>query len=309
MTLRCRTATPFTTSGRIDEDALRASLHRLVDAGIGVYLASSPFEGFTFTPDEISVIYRVAVQECKGRVFVGANGMEQHTAEQTIAISRLGVDAGVDAINIYGPPGWHGFRPNEAEYLRYFERVFEEIDYSVALAPNHALGYSPTAATVAELCNRYPQITAVNFAGQPDDIFFINVLERLEREIETYVPVTGSMNYFALGATGLLGVEANFIPQTFRLYMDHCEAGRTREAGAVYADIKRFIQFVGASNPQWGLRWVKVAMAAFRLPGWSGGIREPYVMPDADEISRFAAGALALGIPEIDAMGRAAGLL
>ena len=91
--------------------------------------------------------------------------------------------------------------------------------------------------------------------------------------------------------------------------MDCWERGDLIEAGVVYADIKRFVQLVGERNPQWGHRWVKMAMAAFKLPGWAGGMREPHLLPDDAEVERFAVQALALRIPEIDEMGRAVGLL
>ena len=200
-------------------------------------------------------------------------------------------------------------RPNAAEYFRYFARIFEAIGYTVALAPNTAIGYSPSAGVVARLCNEFPQVVSVNFAGQSDDIFFINLRDALEREVETYVTVAGSLNLFAMGASGLTAVEANFIPRTFRRYIDCWEQGDLLEAGATYADIKRFVQLVSERNPQWGHRWVKMAMAAFKLPGWAGGMREPHLLPDDSEIQRFATEALALHIPEIDEMGAAAGLI
>jgi hypothetical protein len=52
-----------------------------------------------------------------------------------------------------------------------------------------------------------------------------------------------------------------------------------------------------------------MAMAAFKLPGWAGGMREPHLLPDDAEVERFAVQALALHIPEIDEMGSAAGLI
>jgi hypothetical protein len=52
-----------------------------------------------------------------------------------------------------------------------------------------------------------------------------------------------------------------------------------------------------------------MAMRAFRLPGWEGGVREPHMMYDDAEIDRFRAGALALDVPEINEMAEAAGVL
>ena len=43
--LLCRTATPFSKSGALDEDALRQYLQRFIDTKLGVYLGSGGTEG------------------------------------------------------------------------------------------------------------------------------------------------------------------------------------------------------------------------------------------------------------------------
>jgi hypothetical protein len=61
---------------------------------------------------------------------------------------------------------------------------------------------------------------------------------------------------------------------------------------------------------QWGpcARWIKMCMRIFRLPGWEGGLRKPYLMPPDEEMERFTSALLRLHVPEIDAMARAAGV-
>jgi hypothetical protein len=49
-------------------------------------------------------------------------------------------------------------------------------------------------------------------------------------------------------------------------------------------------------------------MKILQLPGWEGGLRKPYLMPTDDVVRGFAERLLRLGIPEIDAMARAAGV-
>jgi 4-hydroxy-tetrahydrodipicolinate synthase len=309
MTLHCRSITTFAKDGGIDEDAFRQFLQRFVDNNLGVYLdACGPCEGFTLTRDEISLTYKIGAEVCKGRVFIGGNGAEQHTADETLAVARIGQEAGMDAVNIYGPAGWHGFRPNDEEYLHFFDRILGEFKYPTAIAPNPILGYTPSPVVMAQICNKYSQVVAVNFAGITDHTYFINFMDALTREVETYVIHPGSFNLFALGATGMLGVEANVIPKTFRRYLDCYEDGNLAEATKVYADLARFTQLV-KGNPAWGQRWIKVAMKIFKLPGAEGGVREPYLMPSDCVIEEFARQALALNIPEINEMGRAVGLL
>ena len=308
MTLHCRIATTWDQSGAFDEDAYRAYLQRFVDTRLGVYMASGGLEGFALTYDELAQVYRAGVAHCRGKVFVGANLEEEHTARDTLARAQIAVAAGVDVINIYGPAGWHGYRCTDAEYLAFFDRILGEIRYPVALCPNQILGYAPSARVISAICHKYHQVVAVNLTGVPDDVYFVNLMDELRREIEIYVTYRGSLNTFGMGAAGLLGVEANLIPATFRQYIDLYEAGDYKQLAVTYAHLKRVTQLTERWNGA-NARWVKMAMKVFRLLGWAGGLREPYVMPDDEELAAFTRAALALKLPEIDEMARQAGLL
>ena len=103
---------------------------------------------------------------------------------------------------------------------------------------------------------------------------------------------SGALDPLALGAT-LFAAEANIIPGTFRTFIDHAQAGRFDAAGKTLADIRRFNRLI----MQWGpcARWIKMCMRIFRLPGWEGGLRKPWLMPPDDEMERFAAGVAAFG--------------
>ncbi|HEY4378465.1 MAG TPA: dihydrodipicolinate synthase family protein [Acidimicrobiales bacterium] len=305
-TLLCRVATTWNEDGTLDETAFREHLQRIIDADLGLYLASGGIEGYAMTPEELRRVYEIGVDQSAGRVFVGANLEEEHTATATIARARIAMAAEVDVINIYGPAGWHGYVPTDEEYIAFFDDVLTEIGHAVALCPNQILGYAPGPETIAEIVGRHGQVVAVNLTGVPDDIYLVRLFDLLPRRVETYVTVQGSLNTLGMGATGLLGVEANLIPQTFRRYLDLYEAGDGHEIHTVYADLKRTIAYVSrwmGSNA----RWIKIAMQAFELPGWRGGLRPPYLMPDDAEIDRFAAGAIQLDVPEINALARAVG--
>ena len=304
-----RCATIWDKAGGIDEDGFRRFLQRFVDSSHGVYMASGGSgEGNALTPTELATVFRIGVETCKGKVPCRANLPESHTARDTIALAKIAVEAGVDVINIYGPASWHGYRATDEEYFSYFDRVFAEIKHPVALNPNPTTGYAPAASVIADICHKYPQVTTVNLSGQSDDIYLVNLLDAMKRDIEIYVPWPGSANTLALGATGLLGAQANLIPKTFRDYIDLYEAGKLTEANKVYGDMKRVAQFVKRWQPSTP-RWIKLALKAFKLPGWEGGVREPYVLPDDTELARFIDGALRLDVPEINEMARAAGVM
>ena len=307
MTLLCRNATTFSKTKELDEEAFRQFLQRFVDAGLGVYLASGGSgEGHALSHDELRRVYRIGVEVCKGKVPVNANPPEQNTAHATVEHAKLAIEAGVEVVNIYGPASWHGFRPTDAEFRAYYDEVLKIVKHPVALAPNPVIGYTPRPALIAGICDRYAQIVAVNLSGV-GDAYFIELKDALKRDAAIYVPFPGSLHTLTLGATGLLGAEANIVPKTFRRYLDLYERGDLDALGRVYADLQRFSRYVArwhSSSP----RWIKMAMKIFKLPGGEGGARGPYLMPPDDEVQEFSDGLLRLRVPEIDELALAAGL-
>ena len=240
------------------------------------------------------------------QISIYGNPPEQHTARVTCELSKLAVAAGVDLVVVFALAGWHGMKPTDLELKAYFDHVFTTIRHSTALAVNPLVGYTPKAHLIADMCRRYPQIESVILTGV-SDAYFVELRGLVDRKIDYFAPLTGSLNMLTLGATGLFATEANILPKTYRRYVDLCEQGRFAETGAPYTEIKRFLHYVSAWNSS-NARWVKMYMKAFGLPGGAGGLREPYGMPPDAEMARFVEGLLALGIAEVDADARACGL-
>ncbi len=303
----CRVATAFKKTGEIDEEAQRRWLQRFIDSKTGVYAGSGGIgEGHALSWDELAQVYRLSVAACKGKVPIYANIPEQFTARDTIRHAEHAIACGVEVVNIYGAEGRHEFEPTDLELTAYFETVLNAIKHPVALAAQPGVGYWLKPRIIADICNRYPQVVAVNLTGVPDS-YFLELRETVKRKMDYYVLITGSLNMLTLGAAGILGAEMNIIPHTYRRYLDLYEQKRFDELGLVYADIKRYIAYTAQWNPA-PTRWIKMAIVALKLPGWEGGIREPYMIPPPEEMRRFTDGLLRLRVPEIDEMAKAAGL-
>ena len=305
LNLYCRNATALNDDGSINEDAFRKFLQRFVDAKIGVYLASAGSgESGAMTADELRRVYKIGVDVCKGKVAVNGNPPEKPTVRETLDHIRLAIEGGVELVNIYGPPGWHAYRPTDEEYAGFFDELLREVKHPVAIAPNPTIGYSPKPALIADICHRHHQIVAVNLVNQDDD-YFIQLKDRLKRDLELNVPITGSIDMLLLGARGVIGGELNMLPKTYRRYLDLYESNKFVEAAQVYADLKRFNQFVlnwRGAHP----RWIKMMMKVLKMPG--AGIRGPYRPASESELQRFSEGLLKLRIPEVEELTRAAGL-
>ena len=308
ITVTARVATTFAPTGELDENAFRHHLQRFVDARVGVLLAScGSGEGGALNHDELRRIYAIGVEVCHGKVLVGSNQPEQFTARASIEQALIAIDAGVDLVNIYGPYGLHGYKPTDTEYLRYFDRVLGEVHHPVSLCPHASLGYSPSPWVLAAIANKYSQVEKIILSGISGDSYFVELIDALRRDVDVYVRYDGALNTLGLGAAGIDVQEANFVPATVRQYVDFYEAGRTADALAVYADLKRITKI----NERWkpsSARWIKMALKTFKLPGGEGGLREPYLMPDESELAAFAEAMLALDVPEINDMAKAAGI-
>jgi dihydrodipicolinate synthase/N-acetylneuraminate lyase len=306
--LFCRIATPFTKTGEFDEEALRKFLQRFIKSKIGIYLGSAGGgESHALTWQELQRIYEIGVEECGGKIPVYANPPEQYTVRATREYISQAIEAGVDLVSIYGLASRHGMKPTDLELALYFKEVLAGVKHPMSLAVNQPImGYMPKPAVIADVCNKHHQIQAINLSHGSDG-FFLQLKDRLKRDIPIYVHLGGSLNKLTMGARGIFGTEANLIPKTQRSYLDAYESRDFRKLGRVYADLTRFNEHVLQWYPSVA-RAIKMGMRLLKLPGGEGGLREPYRMPPAKEYKRFADGLLRLGIPEIEAQARAAGL-
>src|ERR1700693_1154632 len=181
-----RGATVCAPDASFGESAMRGYLRRQIDAGLGVYLGSGGNgETHAMLPNELSRLYAVGVEECRGKGAVHANLPEEHTAEQTIAQAQIAIAAGVEALHLYTVEGRHGYVPAEPELIVYFDEVLAAIRHPVVIAVNPTMGYIPRPRVLAEICRRHEQIVAVRLSAQRD-IYLLNVQDALGRAIHCH---------------------------------------------------------------------------------------------------------------------------
>jgi dihydrodipicolinate synthase/N-acetylneuraminate lyase len=304
----CRIATPFTKSGEIDETALRKLLQRFVKSRIGIYLGSAGAgETHALRWEELERIYEIGLVECKGKIPVYANPPEQYTVRATREYISQAIDAGCELVSIYGLASRHGMKPTDLELGLYFKEVLAGIKHPMSIAVNQPItGYMPKASLIAEVCNRHRQVEAINLS-YGGDAFFLQLKDRLKRDIPIYVHLNGSVSKLMMSARGVFGTEANIIPKTQRRYLEAFESRNFGEVARITTHIVRFADLVSQWSPSVP-RALKMAMRFLKLPGGEGGLREPYRMPPPEEYRRFTTALMRLGIPEIEEQARAAGI-
>ena len=236
-----------------------------------------------------------------------ANPPEQYSVRATREYVSQAIAAGVEMVSIYGLASRHGMKPTDMELTLYFKEVLAGIKHPMSLAVNLPItGYMPKASVIADVCNTHRQVEAINLS-YGGDAFFMQLKDRLKRDIPIYVHFNGSLNKLMMGAGGVFGTEANIIPKTQRRYLEAFDRQNFAELGRLATHIVRFGDLVSRWSPSVP-RALKMAMKFLKLPGGEGGLREPYRMPPPKEYKTFTDALLKLGIPEIAEQAKAAGL-
>lgn len=311
LALMCRTATPFSAAeGGVDETALRWHLNHLMASNIGICPGGGGVgETYTMSMQDVRRYYEICVDECRGKAPVFANPGERLTAKATLETIELAFEAGCDFANIYPVAGWHGMFARDSELIVYYDYLLQRLKKPILLSVNpvSSSGRIQSASLMASVVNKYPQVVGMYLIGSAsNETYLLELMDRINRKIDYYVQLNSSQDCFSIGATGMTCVPANIIPQSFRQYIDHYESGNADELRKVHAGLLRF-QKVIEKYKSTEARWVKMCWHVLRMPG--AVFHEPYVMPDERELEAFAGELLKVGLPEIDALARGAGLV
>ena len=117
--------TPFTTSGELDRDALKALVERQVAAGItGLVPVGTTGESPTLTNDEHHEVIRLVVEQAAGRVPVIAGCGSNNTVEaleHTRVAKEVGAAASLHVAGYYNKPSPSGF-------LRHFQLLADRVE-------------------------------------------------------------------------------------------------------------------------------------------------------------------------------------
>ena len=222
-------ATPFTSSGALDERALRGFVDWQIDEGIDfVVPCGSTGEAATMTPAEHIRVVEITVEQARGRVPVVAGAGSNDTA-RAIETSRRMKEAGATHL-LHVSPMYN--KPPQRGLVAHFTAIAESTTLPIVVynVPGRT-GSNVEAATTLELA-RHPRICSVKeasanlqqitdcIAGKPDGFTV------LSGDDELTVPI------IALGGDGLISVISNAVPKLMtelvRFARDG-DVGRARE--------------------------------------------------------------------------------
>jgi 4-hydroxy-tetrahydrodipicolinate synthase len=127
--------TPLTRDDTINEPALRKLTNYLVEGGVhGIFAMGSQGEFWAFSAEEKRRVWEIVVEETNKRVPVYA-GTAAVTTRETIALTRLAEQVGVDAVSVLTP---FFVSPNENELYEHYRAIAASTRLPVLLYGNPA---------------------------------------------------------------------------------------------------------------------------------------------------------------------------
>ncbi len=214
--------TPF-KDGKIDEAALESLIERQIAAGItGIAAVGTTGESPTLNTQEHIEVIRLCVEIAAKRVTIlagtGANST-QEAIELTQAAEKAGADGSLQVCPYYNKPSQEGL------YL-HFRAIAEATRlpimlYSVPGRSTIEIGPETTARLAADCKN----VTAIKEAGGSVD----RINQLVQALPEGFGILCGddplTLPFIACGATGLVSVAGNLIPETMVKLVNHALAG------------------------------------------------------------------------------------
>jgi 4-hydroxy-tetrahydrodipicolinate synthase len=259
--------TPFTSSGAVDEAALRRLVRRQIDGSIDVLVpCGTTGESATMRADEQRRVIGITLEESGGKVPVLA-GTGSNDTRVAVEHSKAAASLGVQGVLCVGP---YYNKPTSEGFFRHFATIADAVSVPVVVynVPGRT-GSNIVTRTLLRLA-AHPNITAVkeasgNFA-QIKDLMRDRPLgfDVLSGDDATTLPM------MALGGEGVISVCANQVPRPMHDLVAACARGDFAEGRRIHNRLLRLmnLNFV-ESNPipvKASLALLGLCEETFRLP-------------------------------------------
>jgi len=259
--------TPLTDDEKFNEKEYRNQINRLIKAGVsGIFPLGTNGEFYAFSKEEKIEIMKVAVDEVKARVPVYA-GTGCTTTKETIELSKIAKDLGVDVVSIISP---YFVGISQDDLYRHYSAIAESIDLPILLYNIPArTGNNIDYKTVEKLA-KYENIIGIKDSSGNFD----NTLKYIENTNERLAVLAGSDSLILwtlmAGGAGAISGCSNVFPELMVSIYKLWSEGKIAEANEAQQKIRPFRNVMQMGNPN------SVVKRAVNLLGYPvGPAREP----------------------------------
>jgi len=200
--------TPFDSSGRIDEKALRAEIEFHLNSGAAALCAGgSTGEGAGLTRDEVGELNRIFVDQANSRVPVIA-GVIPDTTDEAVELGLAAKEAGVAALQVTLPH--YLFQPAIPELVSYYSEIRDRTGLGIIL-----YNVLPWAQVTPEGVRRLIEADAIIAVKQSGSN--MHQLADMVYNFGKQIPILSAVDdllypSFVVGAHGTLSAIASVLP-------------------------------------------------------------------------------------------------
>jgi len=225
--------TPFTASGDVDEERLRALIEYQIAGDVRLLVpCGTTGESATMTEEEDQRVIKLTVDLARGRARVIA-GTGSNATASAIEWSRTARELGADAVLVVAP---YYNKPTQEGLFTHFRAVAEAVnDLPVVIynVPGRT-GCNIAAATTLRLAHEVENIVAIKEASGD----FAQIMAILRSRPEHFRVLSGddavTLPLIALGADGLISVASNEAPALLSRMVELALSGDWDEARALH---------------------------------------------------------------------------
>ena len=228
----CGTAlvTPVTTSGELDEPALRRLVEWQIAEGIHFLVpCGSTGEAATLTPAEQRRVVEITVDVAEGRVPIVAGAGSNDTA-RAIALSREMQAAGATHL-LHVSPAYN--KPPQRGIIAHFRAIADAVDLPIVVYTVPGRTASNLEARTTLTLAEHPGIVAIKEASGN----LAQVTEILRNRPQGFSVLSGddalTLAVMAAGGDGVISVVSNATPHLMARLVDWCASGDFAEARAL----------------------------------------------------------------------------
>ncbi len=225
-------ATPFKEDFSVDLDAYGRLIEFQIAHGThGIVPCGCTGEAATLSHDEQKQIIRFAIEKIAGRVPVVA-GTGSNNTKEAIELTRYAKEVGADGALMITP---YYNKPTKEGQIAHYRAVAEKVDIPIMLynVPSRT-GTNIEPQTVAEM-SKIPNIVSIKeAAGSLDQVSSIRSLcniNILSGDDSLTLPM------LAVGASGVVSVAANVVPDKVAALCDEWDAGNVAAAQALHYEM------------------------------------------------------------------------
>ncbi|WP_030899666.1 dihydrodipicolinate synthase family protein [Streptomyces sp. NRRL F-5126] len=256
--------TPFTSAGGgLDEDAYRALLRRLLDAGVTTLVPNgNTGEFYALEPAERRAVVEITAAEAgsEAQIIAGV-GMDTPTA---VAAAEHARESGAHMVMVHQPVHPYVSRGGWVDYHRAIARAVPELGVVPYVRDPRITGAE--LARLGELC---PNVIGVKYAV-PDAARFAAVAR--DAGLDRFVWVAGlaelyAPGYFASGATGFTSGLVNVAPALSLAMLSALRGGDFAAAMELWARVRDFEELRAQDSSADNVSVVKEALHLMGLCG------------------------------------------